>query len=179
MQPPRNRPGFHLYRSDGAARGQGRTRATNTSLRQNQGSSQTIAPIATKYGCMADETSNNVAEYTGLLEAVRHAMTMTGSRICFQVGSMLVAMQVCRTWACRSLQLTPLLQAVWQGIRELENRNGAVIVEHIYREYNVHADQLANQALDTQAFQDCMSCDTRFLDLWSAAIPARPVVHLM
>ena len=103
---------------------------------------------------MADETSNNVAEYTGLLEAVRHAMAMTGSRICFQVDSMLVAMQVCRTWACRSLQLTPLLQAVWQGISELENRNGVVIVEHIYREYNVHADQLANQALDTQAFQD-------------------------
>ena len=93
-----------------------------------------------------------MAEYTGLLHALEHAATTEGNCFCFQVDSMLVAEQVQRKWACRSVALAPLLEVAWAAIRHLSSWGG-VVIEHIYGEYNKVADLLANQALDTRSAQ--------------------------
>ena len=117
-------------------------------------SGQDAIAVSTAFGCLPDGSSNNVAEYIGLLAALGHARTLGAGRCCFQVDSLLVAGQVRGQWACRSSALIPLLEAALRVIRLLEASGTVVLTEHIYREYNKMADQLANQALDTQGSRE-------------------------
>ena len=161
LQPPIARPGFHLYRSDGAARGQGRRESRSTTHRHTAswgcahfGNGNANRPEQIAYACLAGAATNNIAEYTGLEAAISHARSMAYDRCCFQVDSMLVARQVRGEWACRDTNLQPLLAYVWSMMREMERAGKTIIVEHIYREFNTEADALANRALDTQSSQD-------------------------
>ena len=72
-------------------------------------------------------------------------------KVCIQTDSKLIAEQVNRRWACRSLQLQPALVDAWAKIRLMEQAGREVIVEHIYREYNRAADGLANRAIEERS----------------------------
>ena len=100
------------------------------------------------YGFLGEGISNNIAEYQGLLAAVRHAAHRRHLRVCVQTDSKLVANQVSCLWACRKDELRHWLERVWHAMRLVESRGGEVLVEHIYREYNKEADALANRAVD-------------------------------
>ena len=160
-QAPAHRPGYHVYRSDGAARGQGQRRGTNGDgifltawgCAYFGTAANAPVPVAVSFGCMASGSTNNEAEYTGLLNSLRHAVLSGNLRCTMQVDSLLVARQVRGEWACRALRLRPLLDMAWEALNELERRGSVIVIEHIYREYNKVADRLANQALDGQAFQ--------------------------
>ena len=103
------------------------------------------------WGYLGPHVSNNVAEYIGVLAAVRHAAAHGYEQICVQVDSLLVAQQVNYKWACRSPELRPLLEQVWQYLRQLPAHGESAIVEHIYREFNTEADALANRAVSDES----------------------------
>ena len=66
---------------------------------------------------------------------------------------MLVAKQLQGQWSCRMPHLVPLYTEALDLLAVLRARRNttAVIVQHVYREYNADADGLANYAIDQRA----------------------------
>lgn len=95
QQPPTIRIGFHLYWSDGAARGQGRQHRGGV-VRCSRGSAyfgatgQSSAPMLTTYACLLENCSNNVAEYEVLIHSMEHALRIGAVRCCLQITSLSV-----------------------------------------------------------------------------------------
>ena len=69
-----------------------------------------------------------------------------------QLDSKLVSEQVNARWACRTPDLRPFLEEAWRKVRGMESNGREFAVEHISREYNKHADALANRAVDTRSY---------------------------
>ena len=103
-----------------------------------------------KLAVFLGDATNNTAEYTGILHALRYAASHPCQRLCFQVDSLLVARQLQGCWACRSPDLIPLYEEALHLLTTLRSDPLVedVIVEHIYREFNVEADALANIGID-------------------------------
>ena len=96
------------------------------------------------------DVSNNVAEYNGVLQAIRHALRHPCSDFCFRVDSKLISQQLLGRWACKAPHLKPLYMEASSLLDELRASptSNTVRVEHVYREYNGDADGLANLAID-------------------------------
>jgi probable phosphoglycerate mutase len=90
------------------------------------------------------EATNNVAEYQALLAALEYAFKNHYLRIHVQTDSELLARQIEGAYKVKSPALKPLHQRAQQMIARLES----FTIEHVPREQNYEADQLANQALD-------------------------------
>ena len=108
-------PNAVIYRSDGASRGQGTAESSvagwGAAVWDLDPEGRGIGPpVATSRGLLGSNVSNNVAEYTGLLECFRRAVRLDNLRIVFEVDSMLLARQLAPydPWACRSASLLPL-----------------------------------------------------------------------
>ena len=71
-------------------------------------------------------------------------------RIAFRVDSKLIAEQLDFRWACRTPMLSAHYEDALQTLSDLRRRPGveAVVVEHVYREYNADADGVCNSVLD-------------------------------
>ncbi|MBI4036524.1 ribonuclease HI family protein [Candidatus Daviesbacteria bacterium] len=106
-------------------------------------------------------TTNNVAEYTAVLEALKHAQQeyappaspasrgergepAGGLEIELYADSKLVAEQLSGRYKIKN----PRLKAIFEQIKILELNIGRVFYNHIPRFKNTLADKLANQALD-------------------------------
>ena len=97
IKPPPSRPGVILYRSDGAARGQG------SSSRAAGGagwgavcfgsSGQDSLAESVAWGWLGEAT-NNEAEYQGLLAVLEDVQACGHGRVNIQMDSMLVVMQI-------------------------------------------------------------------------------------
>ena len=90
------------------------------------------------------ETTNNVAEYRGLLEAVRRAVADGFDELVVHTDSELVARQVNGEYRVKQAHLKELYRQVLAAARGL--RRFAVV--HVRREKNREADALANLAMD-------------------------------
>jgi probable phosphoglycerate mutase len=90
------------------------------------------------------EATNNVAEYRALLAALEYALRNHYLRIHVQTDSELLARQTEGVYKVKSPALKPLQQQARQMIARLESFS----IEHVPREQNHEADQLANQALE-------------------------------
>jgi probable phosphoglycerate mutase len=92
-------------------------------------------------------TTNNVAEYRGLLAALRWAREhgVTSLRICSD--SELLVKQMKGVYRVKS----PGLQPLYEQARQLAGEIGQVRFEHVRREQNSEADRLANKAMDEAA----------------------------
>ncbi|MCG6922289.1 MAG: ribonuclease HI family protein [Acidobacteria bacterium] len=102
--------------------------------------------VAELYGHLGRAT-NNVAEYQGLLHALRWALAHgTGSVEIFSDSELLV-----RQMAGRYRVKNPRLQPLHREACELVGRLGHVRIQHVRREENREADALANRALDERA----------------------------
>ena len=102
--------------------------------------------VAELYGHLGLAT-NNVAEYQGLLHALRWALAHgAGSVEIFSDSELLV-----RQMAGRYRVKNPRLQPLHREACELVGRLGHVRIEHVRREENREADALANRALDERA----------------------------
>jgi ribonuclease H / adenosylcobalamin/alpha-ribazole phosphatase len=92
-------------------------------------------------------TTNNVAEYSGLIAGLTAAAELGASTVDVRMDSKLVVEQMSGRWKIKHAALQPLaLQA-----RDLATRFERVRYEWIPRAQNSHADRLANEAMDTQA----------------------------
>jgi ribonuclease HI len=91
--------------------------------------------------------TNNVAEYSGLLAALRWA-TVTGVRtLHIRSDSELLVKQMLGQYRVKNAGLQPL----YEEARSMARRIGRVTFEHVRREFNKDADRLANEAMDEAA----------------------------
>lgn len=88
--------------------------------------------------------TNNVAEYSGLLAALRWAAQHGVSTLHVRADSELIVKQMKGVYRVKNPGLLPL----YEEARALARRIGRVTFEHVRREFNKDADRLANEAMD-------------------------------
>lgn len=92
-------------------------------------------------------TTNNVAEYTGVLEALKYAKKEYGDKrleIELYADSKLVVEQLSGRYKIKSPHLRPIVDQ----IKILKLELGGAVHGHVPRSKNFEADRLANLALD-------------------------------
>jgi ribonuclease HI len=94
--------------------------------------------------------TNNVAEYNGLLAALRWAAEHGVKALQIRSDSELLVKQMKGVYRVRN----PGLQPLYEEARALARRIGRVTFEHVRREFNKDADRLANEAMDGAAASD-------------------------
>ena len=92
-------------------------------------------------------TTNNVAEYSGLIAGLEAAAAAGASTVDVRMDSKLVVEQMSGRWKIKHEALKELAERA----RGLVARFERVRFEWIPRAENAHADRLANEAMDTQA----------------------------
>ena len=97
-------------------------------------------------------TTNNIAEYTAVLEAFKWISKNIKEKVEIELfaDSKLVAEQLAGKWKIKHPGLKPL----FEQIKILEMELGGVVHTHVPREKNTIADSLANQALDNKLILD-------------------------
>ena len=89
-------------------------------------------------------TTNNVAEYQGLLAALGWALDQGVGALRVRSDSQLLVCQMKGEYRVKH----PRLQPLFQEARVRVARIGRVTFEHVQREANTEADRLANLAMD-------------------------------
>ena len=102
--------------------------------------------VAELHGAL-DHTTNNVAEYHGLLAALAWAVDHGHTALHVRSDSELLVKQLRGEYRVKNAGLQPL----YQDARALTSRIGRVTFEHVRRERNKEADRLANLAMDESA----------------------------
>jgi probable phosphoglycerate mutase len=123
---------------DGGARGNPGPGGWGAVIRAESG--ETVAELS---GAIAHAT-NNVAEYTGLLEALRWCQDHGATTVHLRSDSLLLVQQMRGVYKVKNEGLKPLHAQA----RLLAYRIGDVTFEHVPREQNKDADRLANVAMD-------------------------------
>lgn len=103
-------------------------------------------PLAELHASIGIAT-NNAAEYQALLAALRYAVAHGYRRVHVRSDSQLLVRQMLGEYRVKH----PGLQPLHQEARRLMARLERVTFEHVPREQNVHADRLANTAMDEAA----------------------------
>ena len=88
--------------------------------------------------------TNNVAEYNGLLAALRWAAANGVATLHIRSDSELLVKQMKGQYRVKNSGLQPL----YEEAVALTRRIGRVTFEHVRREFNKDADRLANEAMD-------------------------------
>ena len=88
--------------------------------------------------------TNNVAEYNGLLAALRWAVDHGHTRVKIKADSELLVKQMRGEYKVKNPGLQPLAARA----RLLVNQLDTVTFEHVRREMNKHADRLSNVGMD-------------------------------
>jgi len=88
--------------------------------------------------------TNNVAEYNGLLAALRWAVENNISRVQIRADSELLVKQMRGEYKVKNPGLQPLYVRARLLVAELDD----VKFEHVRREFNAEADRLSNLGMD-------------------------------
>jgi ribonuclease HI len=91
--------------------------------------------------------TNNVAEYRGLLAALRWACDHGVRSLRIRSDSELLVKQMKGIYRVKN----PGLQPLFKEAQQLAGQIGRVVFEHVRREQNTEADRLANKAIDEAA----------------------------
>ncbi|HXG87153.1 MAG TPA: reverse transcriptase-like protein [Vicinamibacterales bacterium] len=89
-------------------------------------------------------STNNVAEYRGLLAALEWAANNGHTRLHVRSDSLLIVQQMLGKYRVKHQGLIPL----YRQARHLMAKVGTVTFEHIRRELNKDADRLSNLGMD-------------------------------
>ncbi|MEM1097205.1 MAG: ribonuclease HI family protein [Planctomycetota bacterium] len=98
-------------------------------------------------GFFLGETTNNVAEYQGLIRGVALAKTLNPAEVAFVSDSALVVNQVNGQWKLKTEHIRELCLEARAALATLPKWE----LTHVKRAHNVRADALANQAMDARA----------------------------
>jgi probable phosphoglycerate mutase len=131
----------YIISIDGGARGNPGPAGWGALIQQQDG-----AVVAELCGALGSAT-NNVAEYNGLLSALRWSVDHGASRVHIRSDSLLLVQQMLGHYKVKSDGLKPLHAEA----RLLAAKLGRVTYEHVGRELNKEADRLANLAMDEAA----------------------------
>ena len=94
--------------------------------------------------CYLGSPTNNIAEYTGMVKALEHALELGAKAIIVHSDSELMVKQMSGVYRVKS----PGLQELYKQAVALRKKFNAVTIKHVYREQNTQADALCNEALD-------------------------------
>lgn len=143
-----------IVHTDGGSRGNPGKAAIGVVIEKSQipnPNNQKELEVITEFGKRIGETTNNVAEYTAIREALAYVrnnpIIQSSNKQIIQcyLDSLLVVQQLNGVYKIKDGRLRELLFA----IKSLEQEIGGVITyTHIPREENSRADALVNKALD-------------------------------
>jgi ribonuclease HI len=130
-----------LY-TDGASRGNPGPAAIGVIAIREPG--ERLFTLSEKIGI----SSNNEAEYQALLKGLLYLVELglTSEPICIRVDSELIARQLSGEYRVKSSHLRPY----YEKVREVFRHFPEVRIEHIPRQKNQIADQLANSAFSSK-----------------------------
>jgi ribonuclease HI len=92
-------------------------------------------------------TTNNVAEYYGLIAALDYAQSNSIKALRIESDSELLVKQMRGQYKVKSADLKPLFERA----KKMSQTIPAFRIDHVYREQNREADLLANEAFDETA----------------------------
>ena len=126
-----------LY-TDGAARGNPGPAGAGAYICTESG--EVVAEIAEYLG----ETTNNVAEYAGLLAGLRKLVALGAQEVDIRADSELMVKQLNGQYRVKHPNLIPL----YREAKGLLLKIPLVKIRHVRREMSKDADRLSNQAID-------------------------------
>ncbi|MBI2323678.1 MAG: reverse transcriptase-like protein [Chloroflexi bacterium] len=127
--------------ADGAARGNPGPAGSGALLLDERGNA--LAELTLSLG----RATNNVAEYRALILGLEEARRRGIDAIDVRLDSLLVVRQMQGRWKIKHPGLRPLALRAGALLAEFRDRT----IEHIPREENSRADQLANKAIEEAA----------------------------
>jgi len=131
------REGSATANIDGGSRGNPGPAGYGVRIEQAEG---TVVELKASIGTC----TNNVAEYHGLLAALRWATEHGVASLLVRSDSELLVKQMRGEYRVKNSGLQPL----YEEARSLARHIGTVRFEHVRRESNTEADRLANEAMD-------------------------------
>ncbi len=140
----------YLVRTDGAARGNpgpASLGAVLIDLARPDARDPLARPDASISEFLGHQT-NNVAEYTGVVRAVRLAAELGAERVELLLDSNLIVEQLHGRWRVKDAKLQPLWADALRTLRAFPRGWAAA---HVPRAQNRLADALANEAIDRVA----------------------------
>ncbi len=126
---------------DGGSRGNPGPASYGVVIRDPRG--EVVAKLKKYIG----RSTNNVAEYYGLIAALDYAQSHGIRALRVESDSELLVRQMQGRYKVKSAALRPLFERARKMAQALESFR----IEHVYRERNAEADALANEALDETA----------------------------
>ncbi|OFR62981.1 bifunctional RNase H/acid phosphatase [Corynebacterium sp. HMSC078H07] len=129
--------------ADGGSRGNPGIAGSGTAV-YNEDRSQLLKEIAYVVG---QQSTNNVAEYHGLLRGLEAAVELGADEVEFYMDSKLVVEQMNGRWKIKH----PDMQKLALEARGLLNQIGSYTLEWVPRAQNSVADELSNVAMDAAA----------------------------
>ncbi len=151
ISPPSGQPGPSastsrrlrvILEADGGARGNPGPAGYGAVVRE-MNTGEVLAERSASLGI----TTNNVAEYSGLIAGLQAAAELGAAAVDVRMDSRLVVEQMSGRWQIKHPGLRPLAAQAATLIRRFD----AVTFEWVPRERNRHADGLANAAMDAAA----------------------------
>lgn len=109
--------------------------------------SQDHSTVLAEHGQAIGVTTNNVAEYRGLIAGLEEARRLGATEVAVSMDSKLVVEQMSGRWKVKH----PGMAELHQQARALASTFDSVTYSWIPRELNKYADRLANEAMDAQA----------------------------
>jgi ribonuclease H / adenosylcobalamin/alpha-ribazole phosphatase len=123
---------------DGASRGNPGPAGIGVQITDDDGA--VVAEIARGIG----ETTNNVAEYTAVIEGLSRADELGAATVTLRSDSLLLINQLTGRYRVKMAHLEPLHRRA----RSIAAGFDRVSFEHVRREQNQEADRLANEGVD-------------------------------
>ncbi len=128
-----------LY-TDGGSRNNPGPSASGVVIKDESG--KTIA----NYGEYLGIQTNNFAEYSAAISALKKAKTLGATEVELIVDSKLVCEQLNKKWKVKHPNIQPLFLQAWKEMQGFKK----VTIKHILREGNKEADAEENKILDTR-----------------------------
>ena len=105
------------------------------------------ATVLAEHKLAIGHTTNNVAEYRGLIAGLEEARRLGATEVAVSMDSKLVVEQMSGRWKVKN----PGMSELHQQARALASTFGSVTYSWIPRDRNKYADRLANEAMDAAA----------------------------
>jgi 6-pyruvoyltetrahydropterin/6-carboxytetrahydropterin synthase len=124
--------------------------------------------ILCRGGAYIGTATNNVAEYRALIWGLRNALALKVRKIDIYADSELLVKQILGTYRVKNAGIKPLFSEAQQLLAGFEHYQ----VQHVPRELNSAADELANEAMDTRGMVGDFAVAYETGDLFSLALSA-------
>jgi ribonuclease HI len=136
--PPQAKPAAWRANIDGGSRGNPGPASYGVVIRDPRG--EIVARLKKYIG----RTTNNVAEYYGLIAALDYAQSNSIKALRIESDSELLVKQMRGQYKVKCADLKPLFERA----KKMSQTFSSFRIDHVYREQNREADALANEAMD-------------------------------